>query len=161
MYKALISLVAVSGMLAGGASAHEVSASSATVTVKAGQVEILQTTPLGTAAGAASETAGKKITVDAPEQILSAMGQSWHVSGVDSGCDLARQAYRLQHHETEIQLRYLYNCGPGETPQMLKANWLEKTPSDHFLIFTIATDEKSKTVIFEHQPLSIDISQLN
>lgn len=148
-------------MLASTASAHEVSASSATVTVKDGQVEILQTTPLGTAAVAASETASTEITIDDPEDILNAMSQSWHVNGVASECGLARQAYRLQHHGTEIQLRYLYSCGSGEVPQTLTANWLEKTPSDHFLIFTIATEEKSKTVIFEHQPLSIDISQLN
>lgn len=146
--------------LANTAAAHDVSASSVTVHVDDNKVEIFQTTPVETAAQIASSLSKSKLSTDDENEILTALSGSWNVTGKSSVCKLERQAYRLQHHAMEIQLRYLYVCSGSETPEVLEATWLEKTPPEHFLIFTINADKKSKTVIFEHQKLTIDISDL-
>ncbi|MEM1036487.1 MAG: hypothetical protein AAGI14_06965 [Pseudomonadota bacterium] len=154
-------LASILATLAGTANAHEVSASSTTVIVEDGKVEILQTTPIATAAEVVTSRTSAPIGTDQPEEILNAMATHWAVSGADTGCELTRQAYRVQHHGMELQMRYLFACEAGDAPQRLDATWLDATPSDHFLIFTIKAHGKEKTVIFEHQDLSIDISQLS
>jgi hypothetical protein len=161
-YLAKVGVLSVAGfsLLTNMAVAHDVSASSVTVHVDGKKVEILQTTPVETAAEIASSLSKSKLSADDENEILTALSGSWKITGKNSACKLERQAYRLQHHGVEIQLRYLYVCDGSETPEVLEATWLEKTPSEHFLIFTINADKKSKTVIFEHQKLTIDISDL-
>lgn len=161
MQRALIITLAAAGILTGTAAAHEVSASTVSVQVTASKVEVLQTTPLGTAAQVATLSGEDAKPSANGKAILEAVSQYWQVTGANAACALERQAFRLQHHDTEIQMRYLFVCEEGNTPALLQATWLNETPPDHFLIFTINADEKSKTVIFEHQDLAIDITQLN
>lgn len=160
MDKIFIALVAAMSMVASAAKAHEVSASSVTVHVDGFKVEILQTTPLATATQVASSVAKTDLQPANRDVILAAIGQSWQITGTSAKCRLERQAYRSQHHDTELQLRFLFVCDETEKPQLLEATWLGQTPPDHFLIFTINADGQSKTVIFEHQNLAIDISQI-
>ena len=140
--------------------AHDVSASSVIVHVDDTKVEILQIMPVQTAADVAASLSKLDISADDEAGVLKAISEHWRVSGAASECELKRQAYRLQHHGVEIQLRYLYVCDGAETPKLLEATWLKQTPEEHFLVFTIKTNDKSKTVIFEHQDLAIDISNL-
>ena len=141
----------------GQASAHEVHASTVKIVVEDEHLEVLQTTPLNTARTIAGELSGSSPGAEDYTAMLDAIATGWAVSGEQSVCALDRQAYRLAHHDTQLQARYLFKCDGAQSPVTLAAPWLMQAPDDHFIILELNMDGKTKTVIFQRQPLVIDL----
>ncbi|MEM6625988.1 MAG: hypothetical protein AAF719_04725 [Pseudomonadota bacterium] len=154
----LLALVAGAFMTSQTALAHEVNASTVKIAIDGARLEILQTTPLGAARSIAHSLSGDKTDAADEEGLLKAISKGWSVAAGAENCDLSRQAFRRVHHDQELQMRYLFECQSGSAPTTLSASWLEHASKDHFLIFTLSHRKNSKTVIFQRQALSIDIS---
>lgn len=138
-------------------SAHEVHGSAATITIDGNKLEILQTMPIGTT----KEVAKSLVNLVDPSHndLLTAIAKGWEISSDEENCQLKKQAYRVVHDDSELQLRYLFICKVGTTPQRLALPWLMYTPQDHFLTLTMMNEGKSKTVIFQRQVLVINLQE--
>ena len=138
-------------------SAHEVHGSAATITIEGNKLEILQTMPIGTTQEVAKSLV--KLAEPSYNNLLTAVAKGWQVSSDEENCQLKKQAYRLVHDDSELQLRYLFICLAGAPPQKLALPWLMFTPEDHFLTLTMINEGKSKTVIFQRQALTINLQE--
>ena len=151
----LISLSALTGALAGKLYAHEVSASSVKVHIDGPNLEIWQTTPLITAqeTGAALLSRGSPSLPTSADKTDSAtlerLASGWRVEQARRSCHLQRQAHRRIHHDTQLQLRYLYRCKDEQGPVRLTLSWLEETPPDHFVLFEVRRGEERQTQVLQ------------
>lgn len=138
--------------------AHEVHGSNVTVTVKNNKVEVLQSTPITDAKAISAELGAKSTNND---DILATISKAWEISAKKKSCDLSKQAYRLAHDNSQLQMRYLFQCQQGEAPDLLALPWLMKAPNDHFIILNLIVEEKSKTTIFQKQDLVIELNKVS
>lgn len=154
--------------------AHEVHASNVSVTVSGHKVEVLQSTPLFDANVIARNLSNKGVNPNSvtsktgnsaqakpleSNQLLEFIAKGWQIKGRSTPCVLSKQAFRLAHHNSQIQLRYLFECKESEQPQTMALLWLMHAPDDHFIIMELTIAGKSKTVIFQRQELVIDLLQ--
>ena len=140
-------------------SAHEAHGSSATVTLQGNKLEVLQTMPLSTTQSIAKSLTKPLTTSEelSNNEMITAIAKGWEVSSGKENCQLQKQAYRLVHAYSELQMRYLFTCESGASPQKLALPWLMHAPEDHFITMTMVREDKSKTVIFQRQALIINL----
>jgi len=143
--------------ISGAAMAHEAHGSSALITLEGNRLEVLQTTPIKVAQKVASDLSQEDIDAGDLAQLLTAISKSWEVSGSAASCELSRQAHRVVHHDTQLQMRFLFECQEGERPQRLATSWLLASPSDHFMNLTLQAGEQRKTVIVQRDHFSMAI----
>lgn len=132
--------------------AHEVHASNIDVTVQGNSIEILQTTPIKEAQSIAKQLGAENTEHDTT---LDAISSGWQIEHADGSCKLTKQAYRLAHHNSQLQMRYLFSCSGDNKPKSLALPWFKLTPEDHFIIMKLTINGKSDTVIFQRQDLVI------
>ena len=143
--------------------AHEVSASSVCVVIDGERLEIWQTTPrltalaIGTAANPIRTDAGGSARTDG--DALAAIARGWQVGTAAQLCQLRRQAHRRSHHETQLQLRYLYECAGSGAPIQLRLDWLSDTPSDHFVLFEVQRGVERQTRILQRNDRLVTLPQ--
>ena len=151
-------LLAFSSLFACFAQAHEVHGSNVTVTVKSNKIEVLQSTPLVDAKFISEELGAKSANND---DILAIIATGWKITAKQNDCELSKQAYRLAHDNSQLQMRYLFQCEQGSSPDLLALPWLMKAPNDHFIILNLTVDDKSKTTIFQKQDLTIELNKVS
>ena len=134
--------------------AHEVHASNIDVTVVKNQVEVLQTTSVHDSQLIAKQLGAKG---DSHQSTLAAMSTGWQIQSENGLCNLKKQAYRLTHHESQLQMRYLFNCEQNAATS-LALPWFNLAPNDHFIIMKLTMNNQSETVIFQKQDLVIDLT---
>lgn len=150
--KAFLLLIAISLTLI--TRAHEVNGSNVTVTIKNHQVEVMQSTPIKDA---------REIVAKIGEQskeaqvILQTMAKQWRIESNSQLCRLEKQAVRSVHHNTQLQMRYLFTCKEGAKPDLMALPWLQQAPDDHFIIMKLMFGSRAKTLIFQKQELVIDL----
>lgn len=152
--KAFTFLVLLVAPLASVVSAHEVNGSNITVTVKNHQVEVLQSTPFSDAKKILANLGKESVE---KEGILQAMAEHWRIESDSQLCRLEKQAVRSVHHDSQLQMRYLFSCKLGAKPDIVALPWLNKAPDDHFIIMQLVIDKRAKTIIFQKQDLVIDL----
>lgn len=138
------------------ARAHEVHASHVSVTVKGNKLEVLQSTPLKTVRDMTKKKLEKQSISD--QEVLMFIGGQWLITADNKNCGLQKQAYRFVHNDAEMQLRYLFECSVGQEPTLMALPWLMQTPQDHFITMNLTVEGKSNTVVFQRQPLVIDLT---
>ncbi|MEM6708474.1 MAG: hypothetical protein AAF648_06785 [Pseudomonadota bacterium] len=146
--------------------AHEVSASTVRVFVDGQRLELWQTTPLLTAQSLSerlSDTArfAADISADisADERALEAVVDHWTVESGTDPCSLKRQAHRRTHHDTQLQLRYLFTCVDAAAPLRLRMDWIDAAPPDHFVIFEVRRGEDRQTQILRRGQVAVQIER--
>ena len=85
------------------------------------------------------------------------MSTGWQIQNKDGLCNLKKQAFRLAHHDSQLQMRYLFNCEQNAATS-LALPWLKLAPDDHFIIMKLTMNNQSETVIFQKQDLVIDLT---
>lgn len=132
--------------------AHEVQASNVDVTVSSDRIEILQTTPLKVAKLIAQKLGAQD---QAHATTTNAIAQAWQIKAEKEACYLKKQAYRLAHHESQLQMRYLFAC--SNEPNTVSLPWFNLSPEGHFIIMNLSKNGKTNTTIFQRQALVIDL----
>lgn len=151
-------LFLISSLMMCATQAHEVHGSNVTVTVKHNKVEVLQSTPIIDAKAISKQLGTESTNNDA---ILDTIAKAWRISSNQNDCELSKQAYRLAHDSSQLQMRYLFQCQQGQAPDLLALPWLMKAPNDHFIILNLTVEDKSKTTIFQKQDLTIALNKVS
>lgn len=140
------------------AAAHEVFASTVTVSRDQNRVEILQTSPIGVLQNL--QTVLERDVRETPStngSLLKTLARQWSAASTGKACSLIRQAYRSLESGHEVQFRFLFSCDEDAENIMLSAKWVEMTPPSHFILFDMEYEGKALQTIMEKRPAEIVI----
>lgn len=154
--RVLPSLVLWTAGLSLPTAAHEVFASTVTVSRDQNHVEILQTSPIGALQNL--RLVPEKHALERASgygSLLKTLSRQWSASSKGNLCKLQRQAYRSLESGHEVQFRFLFSCEKGAENIILSATWVEMTPPSHFILFDMEREGKSFQTIIEKRPAKV------
>ena len=136
--------------------AHEVFASTVTVSRDHNNVEILQTSPIGALKNLNSLLEEDiRETPSALESLLKNLSEQWSASSNGNRCKLKRRAYRSLESGHEVQFRFLFSCEEDAENIKLSAKWVEMMPRSHFILFDMEREGQSTQTIIEQRPAEV------
>ena len=139
------------------ASAHEVSASNVKVYQDGHSIEVWQTTPYKVAHGIAGALSDEAPESERDAAALKAIALGWQVISSTGECVLSRQASRRIHHDTQLQMRYLYHCQKDAEPKHISMPWLKETPKSHFVFLDIDTPKGRRNRVIERDNTTVPL----